>query len=343
MSDEHRSLPLQEWPEADRTAWLDACRPSVRLVRGGALSHLKDISRADYANRYGAFLGFLQRTGRFRWDVAAATQVTGENVEAYLTDLRSRVTSVSQYNFISKLRRAAMTLAPASDFGWLSELEGDLKLVAQPLDKLDRLVTSNRLVEAGLTLIVEAQQFKDDPVARAVCVRNGLMIAVLALYHIRLRNFAELAVGTTFRQIDGTWWVTIPQAHTKTQTRPIEKPLPRFMNRHIEFYLEECRLILLRGTSDKGLWISSTTGRAMTKKPLGTLISKITRQTLGIDVSPHLFRHAATSTAAAQPGAPPGLASSMLGHIDGRVAENHYNRATSIVAARLLQQIIEGI
>lgn len=341
MLEDHRSLPLDEWPEVDRTAWLDACRPSVRLLHGGALSHLKDISRTDYANRYGAFLGFLQRAKRLRMDRPAAAQVTCENVEAYLGDLRSRVTSVSQYNFISKLRRAAMALAPAIDFGWLYQLECDLKLVAQPMAKLDRLVTSNRLVEAGLALIIEAKQFASDP-ARAVGIRNGMIIAVLALFHIRLRNFAELELDQTFRQIDGTWWVTIPQRCTKTQTRPIEKPLPRFMNRYIDLYLEECRPILLRDTSDKGLWISSMTGRALTKKPLGTLISKITLRTLGIDVSPHLFRHAASSTVAAEPGMPPGLASSMLGHTGHRIDEDHYNRANSISAARLLQQIIES-
>src|SRR4051812_33114059 len=123
MWEDHRWLPLDEWPEADRTAWLDACRPSLRLLRGGALGHLNEISRTDYANRYGAFLGFLQRVERLRMDLPAAAQVTCENVEAYLANLRSRVTSVSQYNFISKLRRTAVALAPAIDFGWLYQLE----------------------------------------------------------------------------------------------------------------------------------------------------------------------------------------------------------------------------
>ena len=98
---------------------------------------------------------------------------------------------------------------------------------------------------------MEANQFTSDPVARAVGVRNGLIIALLALYHIRLRNFAELELGQTFRQIHHTWWVTISQTRTKTRVRPIEKPLPRFMNRYIGLYLEECRPILLRDTADE--------------------------------------------------------------------------------------------
>jgi len=31
-----RSLSVNQWPEADRAAWQEACRPNVRLKRGGA-------------------------------------------------------------------------------------------------------------------------------------------------------------------------------------------------------------------------------------------------------------------------------------------------------------------
>jgi integrase len=79
----------------------------------------------------------------------------------------------------------------------------------------------------------------------------------------------------------------------------------------------------------------------MTKKSMGTLISKTTLQTLGVDVSPHLFRHAAASTAAAEPGMPPGLVSAMLGHTANRITEEHYNRALSINAGRMLQTTLD--
>ena len=72
----------------------------------------------------------------------------------------------------------------------------------------------------------------------------------------------------------------------------------------------------------------------MTTKNLGTLISKITFQTLGVDVSPHLFRTAAASTAAIYGAETPHLASALLNHTDPRVTEEHYNRASSISAAQ---------
>ena len=90
------------------------------------------------------------------------------------------------------------------------------------------------------------------------------------------------------------------------------------------------------------LWISSTTGRPMTPKNLGILISKITLETLGVDVSPHLFRTAAASTAAAYGGNTPHLASALLGHTDPRVTEEHYNRASSVTAAAEYARIVSA-
>jgi integrase len=79
----------------------------------------------------------------------------------------------------------------------------------------------------------------------------------------------------------------------------------------------------------------------MTIKNLGTLISKITLEALGVDVSPHLFRTAAASTAAMYGGNTPHLASALLNHTDPRVTEEHYNRATSMSAARAYAAIVE--
>ena len=90
------------------------------------------------------------------------------------------------------------------------------------------------------------------------------------------------------------------------------------------------------------LWISSTTGRRITTKNLGTLISKITLETIGVDVSPHLFRTAAASTAAAYGGNTPHLASALLNHTDPRVTEEHYNRASSVSASRIYVGMINS-
>jgi integrase len=292
---------------------------------------------------YGAFLGFLQRTGRLERAAGPAAQVTLSNVEAYIADLVARVLSVTTWNCIYKLRRASELLAPTVDFSWLAEIEKDLAFVMEPRSKLDRLVFTERLVEAGLTLIAEAQGFAANDLIRARGVRNGLMIALLALCPIRLTNYTTLEIGQTFNQIHGRWWITLPRTSTKSR-RPDERPVPAILNRYIyDAYLNKSRPVLLgSGPATNALWISSTTGRPMTPKNLGILISKITLETLGVDVSPHLFRTAAASTAAAYGGNTPHLGSAVLGHTDPRVTEEHYNRASSVSAAAEYARIVSA-
>ena len=337
-----RSLPVSEWPDADRRAWEEACRPSLRLKPGGVASHLAEVSRNDFARRYGAFLGFLQRTNRLEHHAGATTQVTLPNVEAYIADLKVRVRSVTVYNCIHQLRRAAQLLAPTFDFSWLAEIEKDLALEMEPRSKFDRLVLTGRLVEAGLTLVAEAQEFATTDLARARGVRNGLIVALLALCPIRLKNFADLEIGHTFKEIDGSWWIVLPGHLTKSR-RPDERRVPEWLNSAIDLYLKQSRPVLLRsGSTTNALWISSTTAGPMTTKNLGTLVSKVTLETLGVDVSPHLFRTAAASTAATYGGSTPHLASALLNHTDPRVTEEHYNRASSVSASKIYARITAG-
>jgi integrase len=334
-----RALPVHEWPDADRSGWEDACRPGCRLKPGGVASYLAPVSRDDFGRRYGAFLGLLQRTGRLNREAAAAAQVTLSNVEAYTADLTARVRSVTVWNCIYKLRRAAELLAPLADFSWLAEIEKDIALTMEPRLKFDRLVFTGRLVEAGLTLAAEAQGFASSELMRARGVRNGLMIALLALCPIRIKNFSALKIGHTFKEVHGSWWIALPSISTKSR-RPDERRVPELLNQSIEMYLNQSRPVLIGSKpSTNALWISSTTGRAMTTKNLGTLVSKITFEALGVDVSPHLFRTAAASTAAAYGGNTPHLASALLNHRDPRVTEEHYNRASSISASKIYAEI----
>jgi integrase len=271
--------------------------------------------------------------------VAAAEQVTPANVEGYLTDLKGRVRSVTVWNCVYKLRRAAELLAPTADFSWVSEIEKDEALVMVPRSKFDRLVLSHHIVEAGLTLIAEGFGSSKSDIARAVLVRNGLMIALLALHPIRLKNFVALEIGTTFKEVQGRWWIILPSSQTKSR-RPDERRVTERLNWAIEAYLNQWRPVLIGSEpASKRLWISSTTGGPLTYKNLGTLISKITRETLGVDVSPHLFRTSAASTAAIYGSGTPGLASAVLDHIDARVTDEHYNRAGSMHACTIYAEI----
>jgi hypothetical protein len=167
------------------------------------------------------------------------------------------------------------------------------------------------------------------------------MIVILGLTQIRLKNFVELEIGSTFKQVHGSWWITVPAGSTKNK-RWIEKRLPKSINRAVELYLKQARSMLMKSSRpDNWLWISEQTGRRFTYKNLGTLISKITLRRVGVDVSPHLFRSAAASTAAVKLPSFPYLATALLGQADERIADEHYKRTTSFSAGNVYGNLVQ--
>ena len=219
--------------------------------------------------------------------------VTPDRVDRFLAELQARVSSVTVYGSIYKLRRMAQLLAPGRDFTWLIEIEKDLALVMQPRSKFDRLVYTNVLLEAGMTLMAEADAATHrSALARARQFRNGLMVALLALHPIRLKNFAALEIGRTFKKVNDSWWIVLSASETK-EKRADERPVDTGLTPWIDRYLNIHRPVLAR-TDDApaALWLSSNDGSAMTYRAVERVISKTTLATVGIDVSPHLFRTA---------------------------------------------------
>src|SRR5215213_8758299 len=212
-----RSLPLEGWPRADREAWQQACQPHVRLSRGGAAAHMKPITQADLARRYGYFLGHLHLCGWLDLAAPAGAQVTPGAVESFLAEIGSIWRSVTQGQSISKLRRMAEILASDRDFSWLREIEKDLALLACPRDRFDRIVTTEVLVEAGLALIKEAEfAIHRRRIWRATQLRNGLMVALLALHPIRSKNFASLSLSRSFVRQGDSWCINLGAKETMT-------------------------------------------------------------------------------------------------------------------------------
>jgi integrase len=352
-----RSLPLKDWPEADRLGWEAACRPGHRLIRGGTASHLAPVTQADLANRYGLYLDFLDRSGRLDLTAEAAALVTPEAIAAFVAELQDRVSSVTVSRTIYKVRRAAECIAPSCNFVWLAEIGKDLVLLERPKDGFDRAVLPERLVEAGLTLIGEAEaDIYGLPLGRALLVRNGLMVALLELCPIRLRNFAALEMRSTFVRIEGAWWIVL--SDTKSR-RPDHRPVPSFLDGFIERYLDVYRPILLGYSTShearserckrsiraaeptSALWISRL-GGPLSYGAVERVITETTRMTLGVPVNPHRFRTAAATSAALHAPHSPHLGSALLQHSDRRTTED-YIRASFLSVARDFSTLVRRL
>jgi site-specific recombinase XerD len=333
-----RSLPIHVWPIADRAAWEEACRPSVRLKRGGAASHMRTVTQEMLTKRAGYFFDFLLRSGQLEMNAPAGAQVTPENVEAYVAELKDRVKSVTVYGSIQKLRRFVQLVAPNRDLDWLIEIERQLFSEMRPASKWDRVLYTDVLEDAGVKLMAEAESSTRPKLTRARLFRNGLMIALLARCPIRLKNFAALEIGHSFTNVEGTWWIVLTAAETK-EKREDERPVPEEFTSSVERYLKVYRPILARG-NDPGsaLWVAIN-GKPMSYASMGELITEITTMALGVNVNPHLFRSAGVTTLATRAGDKPHAGGALLHHRPGPVTQENYNRASCVTAGKSLRDV----
>ena len=302
---------------------------------------MRHVTQRDLEKRYGLYFDSLLRSGRFDRKARAGIQVTPDNVDAYVTELKSRAGSVTVYGSIQKLRRMVQLIAPDLVLDWLIVVERKLASEMRPRSKWDRVVYADVLIDAGLTLMAEAEIAKRPKLTRARMFRNGLMIALLAYCPVRLKNYAGLEIGRSFVNVDDIWWVLLTAAETK-EKRPDERPAPEELTPFIEHYLGTYRPILARGHPETdALWLAMD-GTPMSYASTGELITETTRMTVGVPVSPHLFRTAGVTTLATRAGDKPHAGSALLHHKPGPVAQEHYNRASSVSAGNALASVTHG-
>jgi hypothetical protein len=135
---------------------------------------MKASTRDDLARRWGYLLDHLARRGLLDHDADAGASVSPETVTSLIAEGQALWGSVTLAQTISKLRRMANILAPQRDLAWLRRSSGTLLSRLTPSQRFDRIVTSEQLVEAGLTLMREATSaHKRRLVRRATQMRDG--------------------------------------------------------------------------------------------------------------------------------------------------------------------------
>jgi integrase len=334
------TIKLVDWPEPDRRSWEEACWPHVRLRRGGRAAHMKPVTRDDLARRFGLFLGFLERSGRLDRSLSALNHVTPHIIERYVAELTARVSSVTVHGSTYKLRRIVEILDPSFDVDWLKEIERGLLDLARPKPKTDKLVLSNRIFEAGVELIKKARtESRRTSLQRARSVRDGLLIAFLAVCPIRLKNVAALRLGENIAHQHGQWWLLLSDTETKAKRRD-HRVIPEILAPWIDLYMKEYKPIF--PSSAAAMWPSQY-GGAMSPSGVQRLVTQTTKKALGIAIGPHMFRHCAPYTIANSDGSKIHLASALLQHRDARTTEKYYNLGHSVESSKLFAEIISNL
>jgi integrase/recombinase XerD len=206
--------------------------------------------------------------------------------------------------------------------------------------KEQRMTNAVRLVELGEALMREADTLTGT--AAADWFRCGLTIAFLAYRPIRVANLAGLSLAEHLQKRDGRTWVHIPGPQVKNRM-PLDFPWPDELTDALDRYLTRERPVLLTGqpATDR-LWIIWE-GRPLTAGCCRTQIARITRERLGVRLTPHLFRDCVASTIAEHAPEHSGIIARILGHRTLRTAYAHYIHTGTARAARAHQAHIAAL
>jgi integrase/recombinase XerD len=334
-----KSLPLSEWPEPDRLAWLAALNPGRDVFDdAGPAARWAASTRAGVQHDYGRWLGFLAAREPDALALAPDARADTGRLARFLAHLSETVGSASRHITIHHLRDALAAMTPGHDRAALNRLVARLGRDRQPRDKRPRLVTTGQLLALGHALMDGVPAGAARGARDLLAYRDGLMIALLATRPLRRGNFAAIELGRHLVATGAGFHLAFDAGETKTG-QPIETEIPADLAPRLARYLAEIRPRFPNAAAHRALW-AGRKGCGLRAAAVHGAITARTKAALGRPVSPHLFRDcAATTIAIARPGQV-GVARDLLGHASLATTNAHYNQARSIEASRLHADVL---
>lgn len=347
-------LPVAEWPDADRAAWLKAKSPADIFDNPHRGSSWAPASWCKAQVGYGRWLRWLTLHHPDQLALPPADRLTEGLLRGWHATLAATLAPMSQLSLVEDVTRAMSILAPKlKRTSPLTRLHANLRASATPSrNKRPRLVMADVLRDLGRSMMTEALTINSwSDRRRAVAFRDGLAISLLVYRPFRLKNFAGLRIGHELVQSAGKWHLVLERADTKNH-RPHEARFPKALLGDLATYLDRFRPILLAGEAGRtpsgtdALWVSET-GTAWESGAHSRRIANITEARLNRRIPPHWFRDVAATTIAIE--APRNIADAhlVLGHASHLTTQKHYVQAQSLQAgakfqAAMLERLTEN-
>lgn len=332
---ERLSLPVTCWPDLDRQLWLDAREP-LRFGRNGKSARRWTEARCRIVcQSYGQWLAWLANDGLLDPCARPEVRVTTVRLEAFVHQLRERVSPWSAAMMVQAMKHMLIVLAPDQDWQWLANVVSNLKRIAEPTrDKRPHMVDAKMLYDLGLDLMTTARRrAKDGEHHAATMGRDGLIIAMLICAPVRIGNLHQIKLGHHLRSNGDVYEIRFAAEETKTN-QPYEGELPPELTPWLDFYLRVHRkyLIEFSGAADSpALWISRW-GTPMKSAAIRQQIEVRTRDAFGRHVWPHLFRTIAATAIVDHVPEKATVIPDLLGHADLATGKRHYILSSAATA-----------
>lgn len=339
-----RCMPLAEWPRGDREAWEAACRQGDPFGERGLAAHWRPKTCNKVVETWGRFLTSLHGRGNLDPKVQPEDRVGVQNLRAFQAEMEEQdISSVTLAQRFTDLGEAMRVMVPGYDVSLLRHASQTLKARAKPVrDKRARYVHPMRLLQLGLDLMEGAE---DQPgrrgVRRASRYRDGLIIAFLAAFGPRRRNITVMEIGVHLIKMGDIYAIRL-EGHEMKGHRPYEASLPELLTPYIDRYLDDWRVVLLKGRVSRRLWLSEHASD-LAEISIYFRVMKHTKDRLGVALSFHDFRSGPATSLAIEDPEHVGAASAILGHADERMRERSYNQAQMIDSVRRYQDGIGAL
>jgi len=338
------TMPYEEWPARDRSAFEAATRVGDALDPGGPAEDWSDATRQSNIARYSRWLRFLECAGLLDRNQAPADRVTPDAVRAYIAQFQAevdakRLSSETLHAYVRGLLNCIMKMAPKqnSDWAWLRTAAENLRKIARPSrDKRLQTRSTSDLYAYGKELMQEAE----DPATgtsrrRAVRYRDGVIIAILAARAPRRGCLSLMDIEGQFQKIGELYWMIFSAEETK-QRRDHDYPLPRDLTPYVDRYLGHHRMVLASRAKglpdDESVWLTEN-GTKLGAPAISHQVRVRTKAKFNVEITPHLFRDCLADTTAHELPGNLGIAAQILGH-GLEVMNRHYIRPKSRVALR---------
>lgn len=329
---------VSRWPDADQMMWATLCASGSPLEDSGSLASVRETTRLSLAARYWEWIRWTSEHDPAALKASPVDRVTLNRLQCFLAS-KAHVRPMTRLAFVDALLRVVSAAAPQTDWSPHFALKTRLKRVAgrgDPTRKSGRVMSSEVLFDLGLTIAEEAAA--NDPLRHAhlLDLRDGTIIAFLALVPVRRRTLAELSLGSSLHVTPDRVHL-IASADMMKSGRPWETDIPALVEPVLRAYLDRARPALLArrksALAEDAVWLDQN-GHRMSVDYIGMRVRFRARKHLGVSVSPHLFRDAAATTLARMSPQSAQIIPAVLSHQSISTADRHYQHAQSIEAGR---------
>jgi integrase/recombinase XerD len=259
-----QQLPFREWPNDDRHRWEAVFKPGDLFDDTNRGAHLAPSTREALRVSYARYLRFIAEHHHGLLERPPEVRLNRELIAEYVSRLRRTNQESSVVTTLRHLRLALRLICPDVDWAWLLTITKRIAAAAPRRARKHPTVTSERLYLLGIELIDRAvvTGCKDGEISKLAAMeyRDGLLIALLALFLPRRRTVTAIQIGKQLVRAGELWALEIPPEDTKNK-QALDFSISADMSRRIDVFLQDFRVHLPGADRTTGYGLPTSGGR----------------------------------------------------------------------------------